>query len=42
MAENHLETCRILSGLGARFVGVTLGEKGYIALVDGRIIQKPA
>lgn len=42
MAENHLETCRILSGLGARFAGVTLGEKGYIALVDGRIIQKPA
>jgi sulfofructose kinase len=42
MAENHLETCRILSGLGSRFVGVTLGEKGYIVLVDGRIIQKPA
>lgn len=42
MAGDHLETCRILSGLGARFVGVTLGEKGYIALVDGRIIEKPA
>jgi len=42
MAENPLETCRILSGLGARFVGVTLGAKGYIALVDGRIIKKPA
>jgi ribokinase len=42
VAENPLETCRILSGLGARFVGVTLGEKGYIALVGGRIIEKPA
>jgi sulfofructose kinase len=42
MAGDHLETCRILSGLGSRFVGVTLGSKGYIALVDGRIIQKPA
>ncbi len=42
MAEDPLETCRILYGLGARFVGVTLGAKGYIALVDGRIIEKPA
>jgi sulfofructose kinase len=42
MAENHRNTCRILSELGSRFVGVTLGAKGYIALVDGRIIQKPA
>jgi len=42
LAGDHLETCRILSGLGSRFVGVTLGEKGYIALVDGRIIEKPA
>ena len=42
MAGDHLETCRILSGLGVRFVGVTLGAKGYVALVDGRIIQKPA
>jgi ribokinase len=42
MAEDPRETCRILSGMGAGFVGVTLGEKGYIALVDGRLIQRPA
>ncbi len=42
MAEDPLETCRMLAGLGAHFTGVTLGAKGYIALVDGRIIKKPA
>ena len=42
MAEDPLETCRMLAGLGARFTGVTIGAKGYIALVDGRIIKKPA
>ena len=42
IAEDPLETCRVLAGLGARFTGVTLGAKGYIALVDGRIIKKPA
>ncbi|PKN89172.1 MAG: hypothetical protein CVU51_01545 [Deltaproteobacteria bacterium HGW-Deltaproteobacteria-1] len=31
------ETCRILAGLGVRFTGVTLGAKGYIALIDGRL-----
>jgi len=42
VAEDPLETCHMLAGLGARFTGVTLGAKGYIALVDGRIIKKPA
>ncbi|HYA14002.1 MAG TPA: PfkB family carbohydrate kinase [Syntrophales bacterium] len=42
IAEDPLETCYMLAGLGARFTGVTLGAKGYIALVDGRIIKKPA
>jgi len=36
------ETCRKLSDLGCRFVGVTLGSKGYIALADGHLIKKPA
>ena len=36
------ETCRILAGLGVRFTGVTLGAKGYIALIDGRFIRKAA
>lgn len=42
VAEEPREACRILSELGCRFVGVTLGAKGYIALVDGRFIQRPA
>ena len=36
------ETCRILAGLGVRFTGVTMGAKGYIALIDGRFIRKAA
>ena len=36
------ETCRVLAGLGVRFTGVTLGAKGYVALVDGRFIRKAA
>jgi len=33
------ETCRNLSDLGCPFVGVTLGTKGYIALVNGRYVH---
>ena len=42
MAEDPVETCLKLSGLGCRFVGVTLGAKGYIAMIDGRVIKKTA
>jgi len=42
MADDPLETCLMLAGLGARFTGVTLGARGYIALVDGRVIKKLA
>ncbi len=42
MAEDPVETCHKLSELGCRFVGVTLGAKGYIAMIDGRVIKKPA
>lgn len=42
MAEDPWEACRSLSGMGCRFVGVTLGAQGYIALVNGRFIQRPA
>lgn len=42
MGEDPLETCHKLSALGCRFVGVTLGAKGYIAMIDGRVIRKPA
>ncbi|MBW2259488.1 MAG: sugar kinase [Deltaproteobacteria bacterium] len=36
------EACERLAELGPRVVGVTLGPKGYLALVDGRIIERPA
>lgn len=42
LAETPEETCRILAGMGIRFTGVTLGAKGYVALVDGCFIEKEA
>ena len=42
MAEDPLETCHKLSELGCRFVGVTLGARGYIAMIDGHVMKKPA
>jgi ribokinase len=36
------EACEKLAELGPQVVGVTLGPKGYVALVDGRIIERPA
>lgn len=44
MAEGHelLPVLRRLSGLGPRVVAATLGEKGYLAIADGKIIRKPA
>ncbi len=41
VAQEPDETCYKLFDLGCRFVGVTLGSKGYVALVDGRLIKKP-
>jgi ribokinase len=40
--ENHAETCRRLADLGSPVTGVTLGKKGYIALIRGRFIEKQA
>jgi ribokinase len=42
LTADPLDTCRRLAGLGCRFTGVTLGSQGYVALVDGRWIRKPA
>jgi len=42
LSRNPEETCRILAGLGVRFTGVTLGAKGYVALINGRFIRKSA
>ena len=41
-AETHEETCRKLTGLGVRWAGVTLGDKGSLALIDGHWIRKEA
>ena len=40
--NNPLEACRKVAGLGPRVVGVTLGAKGYVAWIEGRVIQRPA
>ncbi len=36
------EACHKLAEFGPRVVGVTLGKKGYVALIDGRTIERPA
>ncbi len=41
-AETPTETCLKLAGMGVRLPGVTLGKKGYVALVDGHLIEKEA
>jgi len=40
--DNPEDACRKLAELGPRVTGVTLGAKGYVALVDGRLIKQPA
>ena len=40
--DQPLEACYKLAELGPRVVGVTLGAKGYVALTDGRVIERPA
>jgi ribokinase len=40
--DNPIHTCRRLAELGPRVTGVTLGERGYVALADGTIIEGPA
>jgi sugar/nucleoside kinase (ribokinase family) len=39
---NPLEACKKLAELGPRVVGITLVPKGYIALEDGRTIERSA
>jgi len=40
--DKPLEACYKLAELGPRVAGVTLGAKGYVALADGRVIERPA
>lgn len=37
-----LDACRKLAELGPRVVGVTLGPRGYVAVAEGKIIERPA
>ena len=37
-----IEACYRLAALGPKVVAVTLGVKGYVALADGRLVEKPA
>lgn len=41
-ANRPVEACLKLAELGPFLVGVTLGARGYVAVCDGKIIQKPA
>jgi ribokinase len=41
-ADDPEAACRRLARLGPSMVGVTLGEKGYAALWQGRFFKKPA
>jgi sulfofructose kinase len=40
--DDPMEACHKLAELGPRVTGVTLGAKGYVALANGRIIERPA
>jgi sulfofructose kinase len=43
VGENQpLDACRRLAELGPQVVGVTLGEKGYVTLAAGLVIERPA
>jgi len=41
-SESPEETCRKLSAMGIGLAGVTLGAKGYVAMIDRQIIRKSA
>jgi ribokinase len=40
--DKPVDTCRRLAELGPRVTGVTLGERGYVALAEGKIVERPA
>jgi sulfofructose kinase len=42
LAGTPEETCRILADMGIRFTGVTLGAKGYVALIEGHFLRREA
>lgn len=40
--DEPLNACYKLAELGPAVVGVTLGPRGYVALAEGRVIERPA
>jgi ribokinase len=40
--DRPVDACRRLAELGPRVVGVTLGERGYVAMDRGVVIERPA
>jgi sulfofructose kinase len=40
--NDPLAACREISHRGPRVVGVTLGDRGYVAMYDGKVITQPA
>jgi len=40
--EDPREACQRIAELGPKVAGVTLGARGYVALAEGRWIEKPA
>lgn len=40
--DKAVEACHKLAEFGPRVIGVTLGDRGYVALIDGRTIERPA
>lgn len=42
LTESPRKTCECLASLGCPFVGVTLGDAGYIAFVNGQWIERAA
>jgi len=40
--DGPVKACFRMADLGPRVVGVTLGPRGYVALVNGNIIERPA
>jgi ribokinase len=41
-ADKPVQACEKLIALGPRLAAITLGERGYVAMAGGKIIEKPA
>jgi sulfofructose kinase len=41
-SEGPVSACLRLAELGPRVAGVTLGSRGYVAVIEGKVIERPA